>query len=175
MEPMKKTNRGKDETENEAAANFGGILSGLGGLVEKLGELAKTGEDLRRSGNFQSPSGMKGIYGFTMRVGLGDEEPKIESFGNIRKDEKTGQATVQEIREPVVDVFDEKENVLIVAEMPGISAEDVEIEVKDDLLTISAAKAEKKFRKEVLLPANFKKEKISISCNNGVLEIKCRK
>ena len=43
--------------------------------------------------------------------------------------------------------------------MPGISAEDVEIEVKDDLLTISAAKGEKKYRKEVLLPRQLQKRK----------------
>ncbi len=172
---MKKTTRGKDEPQDEVTTSFGGILSGLGGLVDKLGELAKTGEELRRTGNFKSPSGTKGIYGVTIRVGLGEEEPHIESFGNIRKDQKTGQATVQEIREPVVDVFDEKDHVLIVAEMPGISAEDVQIEVKDDLLTISAAKGEKKYHKEVLLPVSFKKEKISLSCNNGVLEINCLK
>ena len=172
---MKKKTTDKDKPQDEAIASFGGILSGLGDLVEKLGELAKTGEELRRSGQFQSPSGMKGVYGVTIRPGLGAEEPRIESFGNIRKDEKTGRATVQEIGEPVVDVFDEKDHVLIVAEMPGISAEDVQFEVKDDLLTISAAKGEKKYRKEVLLPASFKKEKISLSCNNGVLEIKCLK
>ena len=172
---MKKKTKDKDEPQDEATASFGGILSGLGGLVEKLSDLAKTGEELRRSGQFQSPSGMKGIYGVTIRVGLGEEEPHIESFGNIRKDKKTGEATVQEIREPVVDVFDEKDHVLIVAEMPGISAEDVKIEVEDDLLTISAAKGEKKYRKEVLLPASFEKEKISLSCNNGVLEINCLK
>lgn len=172
---MKKPTRSRDETHDDVTANMGGILSGLGGLVEKLGELAKTGEELKRTGQFQSASGAKGIYGFTVKVGLGEEEPHIESFGNIRKDEKTGQATVQEIREPVVDVFDEKDHVLIVAEMPGISAKDVEIEVKDDLLTISAAKGEKKYRKEVLLPASFQKEKIKVSCNNGVLEINCLK
>jgi HSP20 family protein len=172
---MKKKTIDTDEPQNEATAGFGGILSGLGGLVEKLNELAKTGEELRRTGNFQSPSGTKGIYGFTVKVGLGEEEPHIESFGNIRKDEKTGQATVQEIREPVVDMFDEKDHVLIVAEMPGISVKDVEIEVKDDLLTITAAKGEKKYRKEVLLPASFKKENIRVSCNNGVVEINCLK
>lgn len=172
---MKKTTRNTDKAQDEAPVGFGGMLSGLGGLVEKLSELAKTGEELRRTGNFQSPSGTKGIYGVTVRVGLGEEAPHIESFGNIRKDQKTGQATVQEIREPVIDVFDEKDHVLIVAEMPGISVEDVQIEVKEDLLTISAAKGEKKYRKEVLLPRSFKKEKISLTCNNGVLEIKCLK
>jgi HSP20 family protein len=172
---MKKKTIDTDEPQNEATAGFGGILSGLGGVLEKLNELAKTGEELRRTGNFQSASGTKGIYGVTVRVGLGDDTPHIESFGNIRQDQKTGQATVQEIREPVIDVFDEKSHVLIVAEMPGISAGDVELEVKEDLLTISATKGEKKYRKEILLPGTFKKENISISCNNGVLEIKCLK
>jgi len=172
---MKRKTGDKDEPQEEATASFGSILSGLGNLVDKLGDLAKTGEELRRTGQFQSQSGMKGIYGVTIRVGLGEEEPHIESFGNIRKDQKTGKATVEEIREPVVDVFDEKGHVLVVAEMPGISTEDVQIEVKDDLLTVSAAKGEKKYHKEVLLPASVKKEKISFSCNNGVLEITCLK
>jgi HSP20 family protein len=74
-----------------------------------------------------------------------------------------------------VDLFEEQDHLLIVAEMPGISAKDVQIEVKDDVLTLSAAKGEKKYRKEVLLPGNYAKEKMRLSCNNGVLEIKCFK
>lgn len=173
---MTKKTRSKGERRGDAGVSFGGILSGLSGLVEKLHELAQTGEELRRSGEFQgSGKEVKGIYGFTIRVGLGGETPHVESFGNIRTDQKSGRATVQEIREPVVDVFDEKDHVLIVAEMPGISAGDVRIEVTDDLLTIAAAKGDKNYRKEVLLPGTFLKEKMRLSCNNGVLEIKCLK
>ena len=76
---------------------------------------------------------------------------------------------------PVVDLFEEQDHLLIVAEMPGISVKDVQIEVKDDVLTISAAHGEKKYRKEVLLPGTYAKEKMRLSCNNGVLEIKCFK
>ena len=70
----------------------------------------------------------------------------------------TGQPVVEEIREPVVDLFEEKDHLLIVAEMPGISAADVQLEVKDDVLTIMAAKGDKKYRKEVLLPGSYPKE-----------------
>ncbi len=118
---------------------------------------------------------MKGIYGFTVKVGLGDQGARVEPFGNIRTDKATGQAVVEEIREPVVDLFEEKDHLLIVAEMPGIGAGDVRLEVKDDVLTITAAKGDKKYRKEVLLPGNYPKEKMGLSCNNGVLEIKCVK
>jgi HSP20 family protein len=80
---------------------------------------------------------------------------------------------VQEVREPVVDLFEEEDHVLVLAEMPGISVGDLKITVEDDLLTISAARGDKKYRKEVLLPASFTREKTHVTCNNGVVEIKC--
>jgi HSP20 family protein len=171
-----KHNTNEDKPRGESILGLGGIFSGLSDLVGKLNELAETGEELRRTGEIHGAGKeVKGIYGFTVKVGLGGKAPHIESFGNIRKDKKTGEAVVQEIREPAVDLFEEQDHLLIVAEMPGISAKDVQIEVKDDVLTLSAAKGEKKYRKEVLLPGTYAKEKMRLSCNNGVLEIKCFK
>jgi HSP20 family protein len=156
-------------------AGFGGVFKGLANLIEKLGDLAEKGEQLKKSGEFQQRD-VKGVYGFSVKVGLGDKgdkEVKVEPFGNVRKDERSGETVVQEIREPVVDVFEEKDHALVVAEMPGISAKDVRLEVKDDLLTIYAEKRDKKYRKEILLPRSYPKDKMKISCNNGILEIKC--
>ncbi|MCX6892827.1 MAG: Hsp20/alpha crystallin family protein [Verrucomicrobia bacterium] len=173
---MKKKTPDKNEPAGEAGARFGGILSGLTGLVEKLNELAETGAELRRGGEFQGGGQeRKGIYGFTMKVGLGDQGTRIEPFGNIKTDKTTGKAVVEEVREPVVDLFEEKDHLLIVAELPGIRAADVKLDVKDDVLTITAAKGDKKYRKEVLLPGSYPKAKMRLSCNNGVLEIKCHK
>jgi HSP20 family protein len=155
---------------------LGGIFKGLGDLVEKLNELAKTGQELSQTGEIHGPGKkLRGIYGFTVKVGLGDEGPRIEPFGNIRRDIQSGRAEVQEVREPMVDVLEEDDHLLVVAELPGIGKEDVRVDVKDDLLTIAAEKGEKKYRKEVLLPRSVSKEKIQVSCNNGVLEIKCAK
>jgi HSP20 family protein len=153
---------------------LGGILKGFGDLVEKLGELAKTGEELSQTGELHGPDKeVKGIYGFTVKVGLGDDRPRVEPFGNIRKDRQSGRTVVQEVREPVVDVFEEEDHVLVLAEMPGVSAEDVKITVEDDLLTITAERGDKKYRKEVLLPTSTTKEKPHVACNNGVVEIRC--
>ena len=155
---------------------LGGILKGFGDLVEKLGELAKTGEELSQTGELHGPDKeVKGIYGFTVKVGLGDDRPRVEPFGNIRKDRQSGRTVVQEVREPVVDVFEEEDHVLVLAEMPGVSAEDVKITVEDDLLTITAERGDKKYRKEVLLPASTTREKTHVTCNNGVVEIRCRR
>jgi HSP20 family protein len=173
---MKKKTPDKIEPPSETGGSFGGILSGLTSLVEKLNELAETGAELRRGGEILGAGkDLKGIYGFTVKVGLGDQGARVEPFGNIRTDKTTGQAVVEEIREPVVDLFEEKDHLLVVAEMPGISAADVQLEVKDDVLTIRAAKGDKKYRKEVLLPGSYPKDKMRLTSNNGVLEIKCVK
>jgi HSP20 family protein len=166
----------KSKVDSNIGAGLGGMLKGLGDLVEKLQELGETGKEWSKTGEIQGKD-LKGIYGFTVKVGLGDDKDKlkVEPFGNIRTDTKSGRTTVQEVREPVVDVFEEKDHVLVVAEMPGVGKDDVEISVEDDVLTLAAKRGDKKYRKEVLLPASFKREKMQVKCNNGVVEIKCVK
>lgn len=167
-----------DDRSRQTGGGIEGIFTGLGDLLGKLGELAEKGEKLQRSGeiNFKGgEKGLKGVYGFSVKMGMGGEGVKVEPFGNIRKDQTTGQSTVQELREPIVDVFEEKDFTLILAEMPGIAVEDIHLDVKDDLVTIQAERGDKKYRKEILLTRSYPREKMVLSCNNGVLEIKCIK
>jgi HSP20 family protein len=165
---------GEKTSEGGFELGLGGILKGLGDLVEKLGDLSKTGEQLSQTGEIHGPGkDLKGIYGFTFKVGLGDDRPRVEPFGNLRQDRESGHTVVQEVREPVVDVFEEEDHVSVLAEMPGVAVEDVQIAVEEDLLTISAQRGDKKYRKEVLLPASYAREKMQVTCNNGVVEIKC--
>jgi len=147
----------------------------LGDLVEKLGDLEKQGE-ISKTGSINGPGEqLRGIYGFTVKVGLGDQGPRIEPFGNIRRDADSGRTEVQEVREPMVDVFEEEDHLLVLAELPGVGKDDIKVDVKDDVLTITAERGDKKYRKEVLLPCCVPKSKMQVTCNNGVLEIKCPK
>ena len=156
-------------------SGLGGILKGLGDLVEKLGELAEKGETLSRTGEFSTGKGLKGVYGFSVKVVPGGEGFKVEPFGNIGPDKATGESVVHELREPMVDVFEEADHVLVVAEMPGIGPDDVRVEIRDDVLIISAEKGDKKYHKEVLLPQSFSRENLKISCQNGILQVRCMK
>ena len=167
--------RREKDTRGGLEGGIGGILRGLGDLVEKLSDLEQQGE-VSKTGTIRgSGEQVRGIYGFTVKVGLGDQGPRIEPFGNIRRDASSGRTEVQEVREPMVDVFDEEEHLLVLAELPGISKEDVQIELEDDVLTIAAERGDKKYRKEVLLPRSVPKEKMQVNCNNGVLEIRWAK
>lgn len=160
-----------------ATGNVEGILRGLGDLVEKLGALAEKGEELKRSGTFDINTGSgkdaKAVYGFSVKMGLGgDNEPRIEPFGNIRRDEETGETTVQEISEPLVDIFEEADHILVLAEMPGVGDEDIKLDLNGDILTLHAERGNKKYHKEIVLPRAFLAENMLRSCRNGILEVK---
>ena len=163
-----------------AESRFSRIISGLTDIAEKLSEISEKGENINKKGEFTFPSkagGVKGVYGFSLKTGLGgkDDQVRVEPFGNIRKDKNTGEVVVQEIHEPLVDVFEDADATTLIAEMPGVGAENIKLEVQDDVLTISAEKGEKKYRKEVLLSHTFAVEKTSVTCNNGIVTIRCNK
>lgn len=151
------------------------MLRGLGEIMDRLGNLAEAGAE-KFAGDQAGAAApdsheIKGVYGFSVKVGRGGDGVRIEPFGNLRKDKKTGEATVHEIREPVVDVFDEPGGILITAEMPGVSAADIRMEFAGDVLTLQAAASGKRYRKEILLPRPFTAAQATLKCNNGVVEL----
>ncbi len=174
---MAKKNRDTSDSEGQP---FGGILGGLADLVHKLGELAERGEALKKSGEFTNIGGekdLKAVYGFNVKFGAGkkgEDKIKVEPFGNVARDKESGRTFVQEVREPLVDVFEEDDHTLVVAEMPGISKGDVHLDINDDVLSVRAERGDKKYSKEILLPKAYPKSKMSYSCNNGMVEIKLK-
>jgi len=169
---------GKDKGKADQA---GGFFSGLGTLVEQLGALVeqaeKAGAVVSHSSrvNLGATPKSKGVYGFSVKSAVGDAPSKVEPFGNIRRGDDGKLVAVHEVREPMVDVFDEPTRVLIVAEVPGVEPAHVQLELHDDILLISIEKGEPKYRREVLLPATFSPNKMSFQCRNGVLEIQLLK
>jgi len=128
---MSKTTKKSQPAKKEIDLG-GGFLNGLTNLIEKLGELAEKGEELQGFKEFGKDE-LKGVYGFTIRTGLkgsdGGTGLKVEPFGNVRPDEKTGRATVHEVIEPPVDLFEEPDHVCVVVELPGVGPDDLSIEV----------------------------------------------
>jgi HSP20 family protein len=160
--------------EGKATTETGALLGGLSKLIVQVQALVEAGGELNKSGEF-GDNRVRGVYGFSVKTATGEKGPSMEPFGNIHKDEKTGRVVVEEIREPMIDVFDETNEVVVVAEVPGIKHKDVRLELHEDIVTFSAERGATKYRKEVLLPAAFSEEKMNYACHNGILEIRFSK
>jgi HSP20 family protein len=150
--------------------SFGGLFKGLGNLIELAAKLSEEGVEKR--GEIKGlPKGARGVYGLSVRSLAG--KPVIESFGNIRQTAKG--PVVEEVREPIVDVFDEKDYILVIAELPGVSEDKIKVEAAGDILNFTASDTDRKYAKEILLPSKVKPSSLTTAYQNGILEIKLEK
>jgi HSP20 family protein len=162
----------KRKAVHDAGETGSGLVKGLPDLIEKLGELAETGREMRREGTLSQGTlsqddKLKGVYGFRMKVGLGGDAVDIEPFGNVKLDRKSRHAVVHEVREPLFDVIEEKDRILVIAEMPGITAEDISVSVNGDVMKVEAARRDRKYHKEILLPKPVVHSAIKLSATTG--------
>ncbi len=157
---------------------FGGMFKNIGDLVDLISDLASKAETAEgegtKSGEFEVKGlGEKGrgVYGFSIRSGIGGA-PRVERFGNIRKTEEG--PVVAEVREPLVDTFDEGDEIVIVAELPGVSAAQLQVELKDDIVAI-ATSGDRLYAKEILLAAAVVPDSLQQTYTNGILELRLKK
>jgi len=175
-EDKKKEKAGKEE---EVSFDFGigGLFKGLGNLIDTATRLAEKGEELKKTGKIDFSGlekikglrDLKGVYGINIRT-LADGRPSVQPFGNIKKTPKG--PVVEEVREPIVDVFEEPREIHIIAEMPGIEEKDINLEIKGDILNISSEGETRKYQKEVLLSRPAEAEDMTWTYKNGILEVK---
>jgi HSP20 family molecular chaperone IbpA len=86
---------------------------------------------------------------------------------------------VEKVEEPVVNVFEEIKELIVLAEMPGADQESISCKIKDDILSISAEAKDswgtKKYEKEILLPFTVSPASLKTSYKNQILEIKLKR
>ncbi|MFQ5934765.1 MAG: archaeal heat shock protein Hsp20 [Dehalococcoidia bacterium] len=153
---------------------LGGLFKGIGSLFDLVARMTEEGsEEATGSGKLEGlGERLQGVYGFSVRTGL-QGRPVIEQFGNLRETEEG--PIVAETREPLVDVLDEGDRLVVIAEVPGIEEKDVQLNVEGDILEIAASTSDRKYRKEVLLPSTVESGSLECFYRNGVLEVRLAK
>ena len=76
-----------------------------------------------------------------------------------------------------MEVNEENDQIIVIAEMPGVTKEDVEIKATSRSLTISTkiGSYSRNYRKEVELPFPINSDYAKARLQNGILEIKLKK
>jgi len=122
--------------------------------------------------------GFKGpiMYGFNMSFGP-DGRPIVDSFGNIKRTPYSGKPKVKKVREPLVEVNEETDQIIVIAEMPGVTRDDIELKATSNSITISTkiGTTGRKYHKEVDLPSPINSSYAKARYQNGILEVKLKK
>jgi HSP20 family protein len=108
------------------------------------------------------------VYGYSMKIGP-DGKPEINQFGNLKPSRRGPE--VKEEREPLVDIVETNGEVHVVAELPGVDKKDIELHGTEETLTISVDIPQRRYFKEVKLPAKVRVTEAKTGYKNGVLEV----
>jgi HSP20 family protein len=108
------------------------------------------------------------VYGYSVTIGP-DGKPVIREFGNVQPGRFGPE--VKEEREPLVDVISTDGEIKVVVEIPGVEKKEIKLHGTEDNLTISVDTPERKYFKDVKLPAKVKPKEAKTNYKNGVLEV----
>jgi HSP20 family protein len=115
------------------------------------------------------------VYGYSVKIGP-DGKPEVRKFGNIDAFPNLlgGGLAVKEEREPLVDIIRGKDELRIVAEVPGVSKENLRLTADESSVTIESTTGEPRYHKRVELPDVVDPKTAKSTYKNGILEVTLR-
>ncbi|MBI2919108.1 MAG: Hsp20/alpha crystallin family protein [Chloroflexi bacterium] len=158
--------------------DLGDLLSAPEQLAGRLEELR---EKLKAAGGKESLSDEEWRSGavsghIRVRDLSGEREFHVGTTGRHRARPAAERPGPPEVDQPPLDIFDEAGQVTVVADVPGVNLQDLDLDLQGNALTISTKpRSRRQYRKSVQLDADVDPDSMSATCRNGVLEVSLQK
>jgi HSP20 family protein len=145
-------------------------LSDIYDELEKLGDLID--ETMQKAFDNPSKDAQTKRKGFAVKIGP-DGKPRIRELDS--RQPQQDESEVSDEQEPLVDVIDEGETVVVLVALQGVDKDDIDLRLTGDTLTFSVDAVDFEWYDELRLPARVNPKSVRASYRNGVLEIKMKK
>lgn len=167
----------------DALKEIGKRMNDLTDLAKQAMDTAEKAAETSQSFTVDGKDGpITGVMGMTTRTVVGGAHSVAgmgTSFGGAGAAQNAefkpaDKTEIDDAREPLIDLFDEGTELVLTAELPGVTISDVSVELdgRDLLLTTTG---EHKFRKQLTLSDEVVADTLGTSLRNGILEIRLSK
>ena len=174
-DPRKKRRRWWDD--DLFAAEFEAVKQMIDELMERLTsdespELfdSKTQEQLEEMMREIHKSPM--VWGFSASIGP-DGNINLSPFGNL--DAEGTKPVIKKEREPLIELLDQDDAIIIIAEIPGVDEDDIDLTITETQVTIRVDTKRRKYAKTLDLPTQIQRDGAQVNYANGILEVKLLK
>jgi HSP20 family protein len=141
--------------------------------LEKLGYLIdETIQKASETSSEKTPVRRNRVQGFAIKIGP-DGKPRIYEF-NSRQPWQNEPEIIDD-PEPLVDLIEDGETLVVLAALPGVTKDAIDLRVTDNYLTVSVDAADFEWYNELKLPTKVDPKSACASYKNGVLEVKMKK
>ena len=141
--------------------------------LERLGDLIdETMQKAFDNTSKDTPTKRNRFKRSSVKIGP-DGKPRIREFNN--RQPQQAESEVSDDPEPLVDIIEEGETVIVLVALPGVNKDDIGLRLTENNLTFSVDAADFEWYNELKLPARVNPKSARASYKNGVLEIKVKK
>lgn len=145
-------------------------LSGIGDIIKGFGKLIGSAIDIADKDSFKknfsgelfkekNDNALKGKYDFSVKLGL-------------NKEDAIGLSSKREQFTPQAEVFNEKNQIVVILELPGADKDSLQFAVDENILVINAEGKDVSYQKEINLGDFIVcTDGISVTENNGIFKL----
>ncbi|MCL5430476.1 MAG: Hsp20 family protein [Candidatus Marsarchaeota archaeon] len=157
---------GRKKSEKSKTGNFSEINRLIARFLEDVTRDFKSISD-------ESFTNRTIIYGFNVRMDK-NGNPIVEQFGNVKPSNEE-QVLISDKREPLVDIIEKDKEIIIIAEMPGISKGEISITATPMEVHVWSNNPDRGYSRRLKVPNKVNPDSIVAKFRNGVLEMTCQK
>lgn len=141
--------------------------------LERLGDLIdETMQKAFDESSEKSSTKHTRVKGFSIKIGP-DGKPRIQELNKRQLNE--GESKMTDEIEPLIDLIEDDETLTVLAVLPGVEKEEIDLRVTETCLTVSVDAADFEWYDELKLPSKVNPKTAHASYRNGVLEVKLNK
>jgi len=141
--------------------------------LEKLGYLIdETMQKASENSSENTPVRRNRVQGFSIKIGP-DGKPRIYEFNS--RQPRQNEPEIDDDPEPLVDIIEDGETLVVLAALPGVTKDAIDLRVTENCLTVSVDAADFEWYEEFKLPTRVDPKSARASYKNGVLEVKVKK
>lgn len=98
-------------------------------------------------------------------------KPKVQRFCNCPFKNPKGEPMSYKEPEPLTDIIEGDEEVAVTVEITGVEKEDIDFNVTEDTIEITACGPEREYHELIDLPCVIKPKTMKVTYKNGVLDV----
>ncbi len=164
-----------EQNDNRNLALAHGFAQRLLDFLKLLEDMENKGETIRTvSGELEGPFNSKAVYGYTVKLGIENRDFPFRRVFHPRPTAHVRSIKSENVAaEPVIDVFEEGDCISVVAQMPHVKEEDIDLRIIDNIMTITARTPEGEIERDISVSDGSEIKEASFK--NGILEINIKK
>lgn len=153
---------------------FNALFKGLDKFINLMADMVENDKDEAEIkgtiGDGLNNKDIMGSYGFKIKLGTDNIRSRVEdgikeAIGRTESNEKKKTSSPLE---PVTDIFDEEDRIIIVMEMPGVALDEIHYNTRGHTVFVSAANKDSSYSKKIELKFIPVFSDISMSLNNSL-------